>query len=185
MHLEATPFKKNSNSKRGQLVEELLDFSQYEDEEERYQTPNRQAKAAESYGQATAHTVKLQPYVAQPIETIEEEKPERYGSSKPPNTKGLRALAQDVSHIVEYKKFTTYKEVAEMQIQKMEMEGKISKNVKYGVTQSKDSQNIKRRVYDALNVLISAGVLVRDGKVVSIDPSVSKNAGKNAKIDER
>lgn len=72
-----------------------------------------------------------------------------------------------------------------MQIQKMEMEGKISKNVKYGVTQSKDSQNIKRRVYDALNVLISAGVLVRDGKVVSIDPSVSKNAGKNAKIDER
>lgn len=30
----------------------------------------------------------------------------------------------------------------------------------------KDEQNIKRRVYDALNVLISAGVLSKNGKYV-------------------
>lgn len=51
--------------------------------------------------------------------------------------------------------------------------------------QSKDAQNVKRRVYDALNVLISAGVLARDGKIVSVDPNLSKANSKTLKADER
>jgi len=30
----------------------------------------------------------------------------------------------------------------------------------------KDEKNIKRRVYDALNILVSAGILLREGKKV-------------------
>lgn len=33
-------------------------------------------------------------------------------------------------------------------------------------SKSKDEQNIKRRVYDALNVLISADILKKNGKYV-------------------
>lgn len=39
-------------------------------------------------------------------------------------------MAEDVSRIVETMRYSTYKEVADMQIQKMESEGKISRNVK-------------------------------------------------------
>lgn len=38
---------------------------------------------------------------------------------------------------------------------------------------SKEEQNVKRRVYDALNVLIAAGVLIKEGK------KVKKNTNKN------
>jgi hypothetical protein len=40
-------------------------------------------------------------------------------------------------------------------------------------------------VYDALNVLISAGVLTRDGKFVCMDPTVSKSSSRNVRNDER
>jgi hypothetical protein len=33
--------------------------------------------------------------------------------------------------------------------------------------QEKEEQNIKRRVYDALNVLISLGVLVKEGRKIA------------------
>lgn len=33
--------------------------------------------------------------------------------------------------------------------------------------QAKEEQNIKRRVYDALNVLISLGVLVKEGRKIT------------------
>jgi transcription factor Dp-1 len=35
--------------------------------------------------------------------------------------------------------------------------------------ESKDEQNIKRRVYDALNVMIASKVLRKDGKKVKSD----------------
>ena len=34
------------------------------------------------------------------------------------------------------------------------------------VLKNKDEQNVKRRVYDALNVLISANLLKKEGKIV-------------------
>ena len=42
----------------------------------------------------------------------------------------------------------------------------LSKNKKEG---GKEEQNIKRRVYDALNVLISSGILKKEGKKVYCD----------------
>jgi hypothetical protein len=35
------------------------------------------------------------------------------------------------------------------------------------IIKKKDEHNVKRRVYDALNVLISAGLLKKEGKEVS------------------
>lgn len=35
--------------------------------------------------------------------------------------------------------------------------------------QSKDEQNVKRRVYDALNVLIASKILRKEGKIVMIE----------------
>jgi hypothetical protein len=35
------------------------------------------------------------------------------------------------------------------------------------VMQAKEEQNIKRRVYDALNVLISLGVLIKEGRKIT------------------
>lgn len=38
---------------------------------------------------------------------------------------------------------------------------------------AKDEQNVKRRVYDALNVLIAANVLSKEGKKVKAEPTAS------------
>jgi transcription factor Dp-1 len=37
----------------------------------------------------------------------------------------------------------------------------------------KEEKNVRRRVYDAINVLIAAGILRRDGKMVSWRKNVS------------
>lgn len=42
----------------------------------------------------------------------------------------------------------------------------------------KQNQNLKRRVYDSLNVLVAAGVLKREGEYVSCKP-VRVNSGMN------
>jgi len=39
---------------------------------------------------------------------------------------------------------------------------------------AKDEQNVKRRVYDALNVLIAANVLSKEGKKVKTDHLLPK-----------
>ena len=46
----------------------------------------------------------------------------------------------------------------------------------------KDEKNIKRRVYDALNVLVSAQVLKKDGKQVICEHSYPTN--KNKKYEQ-
>ena len=76
--------------------------------------------------------------------------------------KGLKILSIIVKEIVKEKKSTTYKEVAEVIIRdnlRFQNRG-IVDSEKY----KKAEQNIKRRVYDALNVLISASILVKDKK---------------------
>lgn len=47
-------------------------------------------------------------------------------------------------------------------------------------TKAKDEQNIKRRVYDALNVLISADVLKKNGKFVMSDQDVLSDRFKSS-----
>lgn len=79
--------------------------------------------------------------------------------------KGLKLLSVVVRNIVIDQKSVTYKEVADIIMQDI---------IKYEKTNprsfndiSKEEQNIKRRVYDALNVLIASGILLKEGKKVS------------------
>jgi hypothetical protein len=85
------------------------------------------------------------------------------GSKKKFN-KGLKLLSVIVRDIVVEKQSTTYKEVADIILRdtiKFENLNMYSQGVI-----AKEEQNIKRRVYDALNVLISAGILIKEGKKV-------------------
>lgn len=78
--------------------------------------------------------------------------------------KGLKLLSVIVKDIVVEKKETTYKEVADIILRdtiKFE-----NLNLNHKIEIAKEEQNIKRRVYDALNVLISAGILIKAGKMV-------------------
>jgi hypothetical protein len=78
--------------------------------------------------------------------------------------KGLKMLSVIVRDIVVDKQSTTYKEVADIILRdtiKFE-----NLNINSQLEIAKEEQNIKRRVYDALNVLIAAGILVKEGKRV-------------------
>jgi hypothetical protein len=93
----------------------------------------------------------------------EEGDPNDRGSKKKFN-KGLKLLSVIVRDIVVEKQSTTYKEVADIILRdtiKFENLNMYSQGVI-----AKEEQNIKRRVYDALNVLISAGILIKEGKKV-------------------
>jgi hypothetical protein len=69
---------------------------------------------------------------------------------------GLKSLSTKVKDVVLTRSRTTYSEVADILISEM------------GVTaNTKDEKNIRRRVYDALNVLKSAKVIKKTGKTVS------------------
>ena len=43
----------------------------------------------------------------------------------------------------------------------------------------REEQNVKRRVYDALNVLLAVGVIRKDGRKVATLSANSKHTGKN------
>ncbi len=61
--------------------------------------------------------------------------------------------------IVSQLSITKYKEVADRLVNDITMDESIS-------DKRKDEHNVKRRVYDALNVLIAAGLLRKEGKEV-------------------
>ncbi|KAL4480007.1 hypothetical protein ABPG74_020523 [Tetrahymena malaccensis] len=71
------------------------------------------------------------------------------------NERGLRILSKEVLDIVREKNETTYKEVTEEIIQNRQ---------KNNQSLGQDEQNIKRRVYDALNVLIAAELITKTEK---------------------
>lgn len=71
---------------------------------------------------------------------------------------GLKMLSYKVKEIVEKLGSSTYQEIADCLVKETEdSEG-----------DAKDEKNIRRRVYDALNVLISVGVLSKDNKKVQV-----------------
>lgn len=78
--------------------------------------------------------------------------------------KGLKQLSVLVWDLVNEKKSLSYKEVAEL-ILADDSKRKIL-NLSCGQKSTKEDLNIKRRVYDALNVLIAAEILLKDGKKV-------------------
>ncbi|EAR92098.3 transcription factor e2f/dimerization partner (macronuclear) [Tetrahymena thermophila SB210] len=71
------------------------------------------------------------------------------------NERGLRILSKEVLEIVREKNETTYKEVTDEIIQNRK---------KNNQKQVQEEQNIKRRVYDALNVLIAAELITKSKK---------------------
>ena len=78
-------------------------------------------------------------------------------------------MSLKVRDIVYKKRISTYREVAEILIEQIDYELKQETNA--GFT-GKEKQNIKRRVYDALNVLIAANVLKKKQKTVYCDDDI-------------
>lgn len=92
--------------------------------------------------------------------------------------KGLRHFAVRVSRKVEEKSVTTYNEVAdelvveekEIKQQEMEAGGKAAAALQKKLAKSGslvDEKNIRRRVYDSLNVLMAMGIIEKDKKLIS------------------
>lgn len=86
--------------------------------------------------------------------------------------KGLKLLSVIVRDIVIEKQSTTYKEVAEIILRDTIRDEQLNMSHKTEIL--KEEQNIKRRVYDALNVLISAGILIKEGKKVRKNDNILK-----------
>mmetsp|Transcript_7400 Transcript_7400/g.7263 ORF Transcript_7400/g.7263 Transcript_7400/m.7263 type:complete len:210 (+) Transcript_7400:420-1049(+) len=81
----------------------------------------------------------------------------------PPSTtlrsrNGLKALSWRVKEIVERFGSATYKDVADELLRELQSN--------QGDEDFKDEKNVRRRVYDALNVLIAAEILQKRGKMV-------------------
>lgn len=85
--------------------------------------------------------------------------------------KGLKMLSWRVKDVVEKLKSSTYQEIADYLVMKTEDDE----------IESKDEKNIRRRVYDALNVLISAGVLHKVNKKVQVVKNVPNPDTEKAK----
>mmetsp|Transcript_7727 Transcript_7727/g.10668 ORF Transcript_7727/g.10668 Transcript_7727/m.10668 type:complete len:442 (+) Transcript_7727:100-1425(+) len=74
-------------------------------------------------------------------------------------SKGLRGFSVRVCEKVEKKKVTTYNQVAD------ELVAELNANPeKLGLGGSVDQKNIRRRVYDALNVLMAMGIITKEKK---------------------
>ena len=84
-------------------------------------------------------------------------------------SKGLKSLSILVKNLVESNESLSYNEVTNLIIE-LTIDKEFISQIKKPVN---EKQNIKRRVYDALNVLIAAGVLKKEGK------NVKKNLEEN------
>lgn len=110
------------------------------------------------------HPFNPRKYSEEDVTTILKEEIGGATNGKRKFNKGLKLLSVIVKDIVVEKKATTYKEVADIILRdtiKFE-----NLNLNHKIEIAKEEQNIKRRVYDALNVLISAGILIKEGKMV-------------------
>jgi len=75
----------------------------------------------------------------------------------PRSSRGLKMLSIKVKELVLKNSITTYKEVADVLINSLSDDDE----------RRKEEKNIRRRVYDALNVLDAAGVIAKKGKQVT------------------
>lgn len=85
--------------------------------------------------------------------------PSSEDADTPRSTRGLKNLTTLVKELVCRHQPTSFKEVTLKLIQKLIQTE--------GVDKAREEKNVRRRVYDAINVLIAAGVLERDGRHVS------------------
>ncbi|KAJ3081847.1 hypothetical protein HK102_002098, partial [Quaeritorhiza haematococci] len=75
------------------------------------------------------------------------------------NMKGLRRFSRMVADKVQIKGSTTYNEVADELVEELEAQAR-ERGTKF------DQKNIRRRVYDALNVLMALEIIVKDKKEI-------------------
>ncbi|CAM9095260.1 unnamed protein product [Hapterophycus canaliculatus] len=116
-----------------------------------------------------------------------------YGADASPNTglqvkrtkkqdtkpnKGLRHFSVKVCRKVEEKGTTTYNEVADELVQELAAEGELGS----GKEPHYDDKNIRRRVYDALNVLMAIDIISKDRKEIKWKglPENAARSGLNA-----
>lgn len=89
----------------------------------------------------------------------------RKGGSKGDSSKGLRHLTRQVCDKVKSKRTTTYREVANELVSEAMGPGGGGAN-EDGGNASSESKTVRRRVYDALNVLMAMGIIVREKKEI-------------------
>ena len=77
--------------------------------------------------------------------------------------KGLKLLSVIVFDIITETKASSYKEVADQILGEVDKEDQ-GTDIRIGL--SREEQNLKRRTYDVLNVLIAAGTFTKEGKRV-------------------
>lgn len=78
------------------------------------------------------------------------------------NSRGLKYLSIKVRELVMKKKETSYKDIADQLLREMRKKNTCLEN-------DKEVQNIKRRIYDALNVLVATDIFKKKGKTVVYD----------------
>eukprot|EP01006_Ploeotia_vitrea_P039299 TRINITY_DN66328_c7_g2_i1.p1 TRINITY_DN66328_c7_g2~~TRINITY_DN66328_c7_g2_i1.p1 ORF type:complete len:326 (-),score=188.08 TRINITY_DN66328_c7_g2_i1:44-877(-) len=81
--------------------------------------------------------------------------------------KGLRHFSLMVCEKVEEKRVTTYNEVAECLVRDLTNEAAQQSSTQSSGKKPHDEKNIRRRVYDALNVLMAMGIIAKDKKTIS------------------
>mmetsp|Transcript_303 Transcript_303/g.1012 ORF Transcript_303/g.1012 Transcript_303/m.1012 type:complete len:366 (+) Transcript_303:256-1353(+) len=100
-------------------------------------------------------------------ESTSQKKKKRTGraSTGDKHSKGLRHFSMKVCEKVESKGRTTYNEVAEELVQEFKKDGHLAKDDD-GPNEpgTYDEKNIRRRVYDALNVLMAMNIIAKEKK---------------------
>lgn len=81
-------------------------------------------------------------------------------------------MSQRAYEIVLTLRSASYKEVANKLVDELNHEKEADQLIMRSRIEEKDEQNIKRRVYDALNVLIALGVLRKEGRKIVGDRSI-------------
>lgn len=107
-------------------------------------------------------------------------KPTPHRTTMPPyvsesKRKGLRHFAVRVSRKVEQKRVTTYNEVADelvaeerrMRHRELSVKGEIVPEQMLESAVTVDEKNIRRRVYDSLNVLMAMSIIAKEKKLIS------------------
>jgi hypothetical protein len=89
------------------------------------------------------------------------------------SSKGLRSVSLKVKEILRQRGKASYKDIADVLVRQLDLP--------VWVDRSKEEKNIRRRVYDALNVLIAAGIIERDGREIAM---ASQHAAVHSEDDE-
>lgn len=129
-------------------IDDSLSLACFWEKNETFDTPKTQSKISLSIDTISPSTAaSLQPYESES------------DSEANRSTRGLRHLTSLVKQVVSSNQATSYKEVAVKLIKKL--------IVTRGPDRIREEKNVRRRVYDAINVLIAAGVLEKHGKSVT------------------